>query len=92
MQASQYVAFLTVLSYALIFGSTQDDPTQYQGKANSLRFICEVLSIIFVVFYLLKEIDQAERWVTRIVGLQIQVSQIFGKEEEAFTFHSVLHR
>lgn len=79
MQASLYVVFLTVLAYALIFGSTQDDPTQYRGNANGLRFICEILSIIFVVFYLLKEIDQAERWVTTIVGLQIQVSKTFGE-------------
>lgn len=50
---------------------------QYRGNANGLRFICEILSIIFVVFYLLKEIDQAERWVTTIVGLQIQVSKTF---------------
>lgn len=62
-QASFYVLFLTVLSYALICGSTQDDPTQYSGKANGLRLFCEILSVTFLVFYLFKEIDQAERWV-----------------------------
>lgn len=61
MQASLYVVFLAVLSFALIYGSTQDDPTQYSGKANGLRMICEILSIIFVIVYLFKEIEQAER-------------------------------
>ncbi|KAK2556753.1 hypothetical protein P5673_021312 [Acropora cervicornis] len=48
-QASFYVLFLTVLSYALIYGSTQDDPTQYSGKANGLRLFCEIVSISFLV-------------------------------------------
>ena len=60
-QASFYVVFLTVLSYVLIHGSTQDDPTQYIGKTNGLRLLCEILSIIFVMSYLFKEVDQAIR-------------------------------
>lgn len=60
-QASLYVVFLAVLSYALIYGSTQDDPTMYGDKANKLRFFCEILSVVFLVYYLFKEIDQAER-------------------------------
>ena len=61
VQGALYILFLTVLSFALIYGSTQDDPTQYSGKANGLRLICEVLSIIFLTFYSFKEVDQAER-------------------------------
>mgnify|MGYP007058666703 CR=1 FL=1 len=62
-QAALYVVFLTALSYALIFGSIQEDPKQYSGISNSLRMICEILSIGFLIIYLIKEIDQAERWV-----------------------------
>ncbi|XP_068675391.1 uncharacterized protein [Montipora foliosa] len=70
VQASLYIVFLTVLSYALIYGSTQDNPKQYSGKANVLRLICEVLSIIFLLFYLSKEIDQAGReWTTHFKDL-----------------------
>ncbi|KAK2556747.1 Transient receptor potential cation channel subfamily V member 5 [Acropora cervicornis] len=61
LQASLYVVFLLLLSYALICGSTQDDPMQYRDTANVVRLICEILSIIFLVFYLFKEIDQAVR-------------------------------
>ncbi|XP_015761533.1 PREDICTED: transient receptor potential cation channel subfamily V member 5-like [Acropora digitifera] len=61
LQASLYVVFLLLLSYALIYGSTQDDPMQYRDTANVVRLICEILSIIFLIFYLLKDIDQAVR-------------------------------
>ncbi|XP_068676221.1 transient receptor potential cation channel subfamily A member 1-like [Montipora foliosa] len=61
VQAAFYVLFLTVLSFALIHGATQDDPTQYSGKANGLRLFCEVLSIIFLMFYFFEEVNQAER-------------------------------
>ncbi|XP_015761535.1 PREDICTED: uncharacterized protein LOC107340682 [Acropora digitifera] len=65
VQAAFYVLFLTVLSFALIHGSTQDDPTQYSGKANGLRLFCEALSIIFLMFYFFEEVNQAEReWQT----------------------------
>ncbi|XP_067030210.1 uncharacterized protein [Acropora muricata] len=65
VQAAFYVLFLTVLSFALIHGSTQDDPTQYSGKANGLRLFCEALSIIFLMFYFFEEVNQA----LRITGL-----------------------
>ncbi|XP_067030169.1 uncharacterized protein [Acropora muricata] len=61
VQAAFYVLFLTVLSFALIHGSTQDDPTQYSGKANGLRLFCEALSIIFLMFYFFEEVNQALR-------------------------------
>ncbi|XP_068676223.1 transient receptor potential cation channel subfamily V member 2-like isoform X2 [Montipora foliosa] len=60
-QASLYLFFLTVLSFALVHGTTQDDPTQYSGKANGLRLFCEILTVMFLMFYLFKEFDQAER-------------------------------
>jgi len=61
LQALLYVVFLLLLSYALIYGSTQDDPSQYRDTANVVRLICEILSIIFLTFYLIKEIDKAIR-------------------------------
>ena len=61
IQASLYVVFLLLLSYALIYGSTQDDPMQYRDTANVVRLICEILSIIFLIFYLFKDIDLAVR-------------------------------
>ena len=61
VQAAFYVLFLTVLSYALIHGSKQDDPTHYSGKANGLRVFCEILTIIFLMFYFFEEVNQAKR-------------------------------
>lgn len=70
LQASLYVVFLLLLSYALIYGSTQDDPMQYRDTADVVRLICEILSIIFLIFYLLKDIDQAVReWRTHFKDL-----------------------
>ena len=62
-QAGLYVVFLLVLSYALIYGSTQDDPMQYRDAANVVRLICEILSIIFLIFYLITDINQAIRYI-----------------------------
>ncbi|XP_068728318.1 transient receptor potential cation channel subfamily V member 5-like [Montipora capricornis] len=65
VQTACYILFLTVLSFALIHGSTQDDPTQYSGKANGLRLFCEILTIIFLMIYLFEEVNEAEReWKT----------------------------
>ena len=63
--------FLTVLSYALVYGSTQDDPTKYSGKANGLRLFCEVLTIISLMIFVFEEINEAERLVT--ISLSIAV-------------------
>ena len=63
VQASFYVLFLTLLSYALIYGSTVEDPTQYSGKADGLRLFCEVVTVIFLMFYFFEECNEAERWV-----------------------------
>lgn len=61
VQAAFYLLFLLVLSYALIYGSTREDPTQYSGKADGLRLFCEILTIIFLMFYFFEEVNQAER-------------------------------
>ena len=61
VQASFYVLFLTLLSYALIYGSTVEDPTQYSGKADGLRLFCEIITIIFLMFYFFEEVNEAER-------------------------------
>jgi len=61
VQASFYILFLTLLSYALIYGSTVEDPTQYNGKADGLRLFCEIFTIIFLMFYFFEEVNQAER-------------------------------
>jgi len=61
VQASFYVFFLTLLSYALIYGSTVEDPTQYDGKADGLRLFCEIVTIIFLMFYFFEEVNEAER-------------------------------
>lgn len=62
--------FLTLLSYALIYASTLEDPTQYSGRADGLRAFCEVITIIFLMFYFVEEINQAERWVQKIRSLE----------------------
>lgn len=62
--------FLTLLSYALIYASTLEDPTQYSGRANGLRAFCEVITIIFLMFYFFEEINQAERWVQKTRSLE----------------------
>lgn len=62
--------FLTLLSYALIYASTLEDPTQYSGRADDLRAFCEVITIIFLMFYFVEEINQAERWVQKTRSLE----------------------
>ena len=62
--------FLTLLSYALIYASTLEDPTQYSGRADGLRAFCEVITIIFLMFYFFEEINQAERWVQKTRSLE----------------------
>lgn len=62
--------FLTLLSYALIYASTLEDPTQYSGRADGLRAFCEVITIIFLMFYFFEEINQAEQWVQKTRSLE----------------------
>ncbi|XP_015780961.1 PREDICTED: uncharacterized protein LOC107358902 [Acropora digitifera] len=77
LQAAFYTLFLTVLSYALIYGSTQDDPTKYSGKANGLRLFCEVLTVIFLMFFFFEEVNEAERLVTTSHSIAVLPFRIF---------------
>ena len=61
LHAALYVIFLLFLSYSLIYGSTKLDPTQYTGAADSLRGICEVVTLFMVVFYICEEINQMRK-------------------------------
>ena len=61
IHAALYVIFLLFLSYSLIYGSTKLDPTQYRGAADSLRGICEVVTLFMVVFYICEEIYQMRK-------------------------------
>ena len=63
IKAALYVLFLTLLSFALIYGSTRDDPIQYNGRADKFRACCEIFSIIFLMLHLLDEISEVTRFV-----------------------------
>ena len=58
-----YVTFLLLLSFALFYGSTRDDPTQYHGSADHLRMVCEIFVVIFIVGYVADEINEMEKYV-----------------------------
>jgi hypothetical protein len=57
------VLFLAVLSFALIYGSTREDPTQYNGSADKLRAFCEICSIVLLMVQLFDEIGELARFV-----------------------------
>lgn len=59
-----YVLFLSALSFALIYGSTRQDPTQYNGSADNFRAFCEIFSILCLIIHLFEEIDEIERFVS----------------------------
>ncbi|XP_046844774.1 transient receptor potential cation channel subfamily V member 2-like isoform X2 [Xenia sp. Carnegie-2017] len=61
IQAICYSIFLVVLSYALIYGATREHPNHYNGPWDSLRLFCEILSIIFLMIYVLEEFYQIYR-------------------------------
>ena len=56
-----YVFFLVVLSFALIYGSTRQNPNAYINHGDHLRALCEVISIIFIMFYIVAEVNQMEK-------------------------------
>lgn len=62
-----YVTFLLLLSFALFYGSTRDDPTQYHGSADHLRMVCEIFVVIFIVGYVADEINEMEKYVVTYV-------------------------
>lgn len=55
--------FLLLLSFALLYGSTRDDPTQYHGSADHLRMVCEIFVVLFIVGYVADEINEMEKYV-----------------------------
>jgi len=61
LQAGFHVIFLLLLSYSLMYGSTRLDPTLYKGVADSLRGVCEILTLVMVVLYICEEINQIRR-------------------------------
>jgi len=61
LQAGFHVIFLLLLSYSLMYGSTRLNPTVYKGAADSLRGICELLTLAMVVVYACEEINQIRK-------------------------------
>ncbi|KXJ18103.1 Transient receptor potential cation channel subfamily V member 4 [Exaiptasia diaphana] len=60
IQASFYLLFLILMSFALIYGSTRSDPNSYIGSADKLRAFCEIATILMVIFYVIEECFQAD--------------------------------
>lgn len=52
-----------MLSFALIYGSTRDDPTEYKNQLDNLRAVCEIFSIGFLMLHLFDEIGEMARFV-----------------------------
>ena len=57
-----YALFLVVLSIALGYGSTREDPTQYEGPADTIRAFCEICSIVLLMVDLVDEIREVARF------------------------------
>ena len=53
--------FLLLLSFALLYGSTKEDPTKYQGNADGLRMICEIFVVLSIMAYIADEINEMEK-------------------------------
>lgn len=62
IKAACYAVFLTLLSFALIYGSTREDPTEYDGSGDKLRGFCEICSVIFLMFHLFDEFGEMVRY------------------------------
>jgi len=61
LQAGFHVIFLVLLSYSLMYGSIRQDPTLYEGAADSLRGFCELLALVMVFVYACEEINQIRK-------------------------------
>ena len=61
VKAALFLLFLTMLSFALIYGSTREDPTQYNDSADKLRAFCEICSIVLLMFHLVDEFGEIAR-------------------------------
>ena len=56
-----YLTFLLLLSFALLYGSTKEDPTRYKGNADGLRMVCEIFVVLCIVAYIADEINEIEK-------------------------------
>ncbi|KAJ7321417.1 hypothetical protein OS493_034990, partial [Desmophyllum pertusum] len=56
-----YLMFLLLLSFALLYGSTKEDPTQYHGNADGLRMICEICTVLCILAYAADEFSEMEK-------------------------------
>jgi uncharacterized membrane protein (DUF485 family) len=53
--------FLLVLSFALIQGSTRDNPNEYREAVDKLRAFCELLTVLMLFLYIFEEVNQIAR-------------------------------
>ena len=63
VKAVLYLLFLKFLSFALIYGSTREDPMEYIGRADHYRALCEIFTVVFLMIHLFQEIDEISRFV-----------------------------
>ena len=61
MQGVLYLFFLLMLSLALGLGAKEDQPTKYESSLDRFRGFCEIMSILFSVWYLGLEFEQCVR-------------------------------
>ena len=84
-----YVIFLIILSLALGLGATINEPTSYQGKVDRFRGFCEVMSILFSVFYMCIELEQFIRYEQVTSFLRIWSHLLKKSLMENFIFYAV---
>ena len=61
MQGVLYLFFLLMLSLALGLAAKEDQPTKYESSLDRFRGFCEIMSILFSVWYLGLESEQFVR-------------------------------
>ena len=61
MQGVLYLFFLLMLSLALGLAAKEDQPTKYESSLDRFRGFCEIMSILFSVWYLVLELEQFVR-------------------------------
>ncbi|PFX11648.1 hypothetical protein AWC38_SpisGene24538 [Stylophora pistillata] len=58
LQAAFLCIFLLCMSFSLLHASIRLDPTRYSDVLDSLRGLCEVVTLLIVGFYICEEINQ----------------------------------
>ena len=61
IQGVLYLFFLLMLSLALVLAAKEDQPTKYESSLDRFRGFCEIMSILFSVWYLVLELEQFVR-------------------------------